>query len=162
MGHRRAQLEARPDRKRKRRKRLLEDEWPVTSSTKCTAELTKRFCKLIRKGHPPDSVCDFLGISTHTFWEWTRRGQLWLAGHEGFAEQTDDTSVDVAYAHFFTAFRRAFAQYKMQRVDRMHARRNSNWYREMAILERRDRGTWGRRELAGGSEELYDPDDRFL
>jgi len=63
---------------------------------------------------------------------------------------------------FVQRFRKALATYRLTRVDRLHDPCNRNWYKEMAILERRDRRTYGRQETAGGNDEQYDPDERFL
>ena len=71
-------------------------------------------------------------------------------------------SHDKLCGEFVRRYRKAMAKHNIDRTDALHRRGNRQWYRELAILERRDRRTWGRYEPKGGSDEAFDPDDRFL
>ena len=126
------------------------------SRTKCTPKMTKRFCKLIKKGLPPDACCDYLGISTASFWTWLRRGEIHLLG------ESEDEQRDAPYGAFVKAFKKAFAKYRLERIEKLHEDGNRAWYRELAILERRDRKSFGRHEQAGSATEEYEPNESFL
>lgn len=115
--------------------------------------LVDRFCRLILKGLGPDSVCDYLGINPGNFWTWIKRGESYL---EGDGEPKEHA----IYAHFVLELKRAFARYKLRRVNALHT--GKTWYRELAILERRDRKTWGKQDPFGGMTEDFDPDENFL
>lgn len=151
------------------RVRLLEDEFPLILSSVLTVKVVKAFAKHIRRGIPPNVVCDYLGVSPSTFWGWLDRGRSYLSHcAEGEAvpnpgTESPEQSMDRAAAIFVREYQKARAKYIMRQSGRMHDEGNSDWYRHMAILERRDRATWGRNLTQGsGDAEEYDPDDKFL
>jgi hypothetical protein len=109
----------------------------------------------MRQGLPLDSVCDYLGIAQSTATTWRHRGERYLAGGS-------EPEEDAIYGEFVLQTRRALARYKLKLVRELHDDENRNWVRPLAILERRDRDSFGRNEPAGGSEEDYDPNDEFL
>lgn len=140
------------------RPRLLEDvEVPRarTSSVISTA-LLRQFTSLIRRGLPFDSVCDFVGLDSATFWLWMKKGDRYLEGDDG-----DDEDL-APYGLFVRGVRKAFAEFKLQVIDQLMKEKPTTWMRDIAILERRDRRNWSRLEIAGGSEDGINPDDRFL
>jgi len=117
-----------------------------------TLQLINSFCDLIVRGLSPSAACDYLTISTEHYYLWLRSGSKLIR-----AGQTEELK-----AQFVLRYQKAFATYQLDRVDRLHDPVNRNWYRELAILERRDRKTYGRQEQPGGSDDSYDPDERFL
>ena len=123
--------------------------------TKLNDKVMSTFCRLTRRGLPPDGVCDYIGIAPTTFWNWIKRGELYING------DCSPPEFEV-YGTFVMAFRKALAQYRLARLDQIHTPGNKDWYKEMAVLERRDRKSFGRVEPQGGSFEDYDPDARFL
>lgn len=118
-------------------------------------KLTRDFCELIEEGLPADSACNYLGIMPSTYWTWMRKGQRFLDGNEEPAEHR-------IYGAFVKMFRRATANYLRHVSKRMHLKTSPSWFRDMEILSRRDRKTWSRDEPAGGSDEQYDPDEKFM
>ena len=59
-------------------------------------------------------------------------------------------------------FRRAFGKFKYAQYIELHRKGNSEWYRNVVVLERRDRDTMGRKEALGGKSEEYDANESFL
>ena len=119
------------------------------------AVLTESFCEFVRKGLPADGVCDLLGISTGSFWEWMRKGEQYLRGDL----KPDEHFV---YGRFVQEFRRASADYRLRIIERLDRGGNGLWARDMTILERRDRRNFSRQTPQGGEDSQYDPDERFL
>lgn len=121
---------------------------------KMSPELIERFCRLARKGVPPDAICDYLGVSAATFWGWIRKG-------EEFRQNSVPTEW-AEYGDFVECYRKAVADYRISMITRVHSEHNPYWQRELAILERRDRRNWGRNTSAIGSDTEFDPDEKFL
>lgn len=118
-------------------------------------ETIQQFCELIKRGLPPDGVCDYLGIANTTYYSWVRKGQAFVEGNGSPKEYE-------VYGEFIKEFKKATAEYRLRLVDRLHRTKANNWYRDLAILERRDRKSFGRHQPQGGLDEDYDPDERFL
>jgi hypothetical protein len=118
-------------------------------------EMIRRFCRLIKKGLPPDAVCDYLNISRSAFWNWITKG-------ESFRNGDGEPKEYQLYGAFVGEFRRATALYRLRRLNALHRPGNNLWAREMTILERRDRKNFSRNEMPGGSVESIQPDERFL
>lgn len=142
--------------KRKPKPKTSDD--PIIHRTgTCTREVVEEFCDYLLEGLPADSCCDMLGINPSTFHRWIRLGEEYLA-----SEKSEQVKAHRIFAYFVTQFRRAVAEYKLARVRKLHTATGRKWYRELAILERRDRATYGRYEQQGGNTQDFDPDDRFL
>ena len=122
---------------------------------KLTDEIIDEFCELLRVGLPTDGACDFIGITNTTYYRWLRLGEDFIKGN-------GEPKENAIYGKFVMSMRKALATYRLERTRRLHRSKNQNWYRELAILERRDRNTWGRHEPAGGYDEEFNPDERFL
>lgn len=116
--------------------------------------LIDQFCELIEDGLAADSVCNYIGIAPSTFWTWLRKGTLYLNGGESPPELR-------GYGVFVRRFRQSTAKYLHRIGMNLHTSEKS-WFRELEILSRRDRRTWSRDEPAGGSDDQFDPDERFL
>lgn len=117
-------------------------------------KLIESFCDLLRRGLPADGVCDYLRITKTSFWDWRRKG-------ERYVEDGGSQPEHALFGEFVVKIRQAMAEYRLDRVDAMH-RLRSQWVRELAILERRDRASFGRREPQGGTEEDFNADEKFL
>lgn len=137
--------------KKKSKAKLLKGQ---TSSKLCEETIVK-FCKYIRRGLPIDGTCDMMGITPTSYWNWKRKGDAYLAGNNEPAEYE-------IYGTFVLAIKKALAQYRMKVLDRLEDPENKRWVRDMTILERRDRKSFGKRDLDGTQEEDYTPDDRYL
>jgi hypothetical protein len=140
----------------RKRLKVLKLDIPVRIGTNSilSDKIIADFCKLIRQGLPADGVCDYLGINPATYYHWLAKGKLYEAGDE-------EPKEFAVYGKFVRAFRKATAAYRLK-VTRGAHRDSNYWVRDVTILERRDRKTWGKNEPPGGSEEERDPDDSFL
>ena len=135
-------------------KRIQINEDPPTRHIRVLNQrVIKSFCRLILRGLPPDAACDYLGISSGVFWRWIRRGEKFLNGDGQPPE-------DALFGEFVRRYKRAFAKYRLNRIAKLH--KSSQWVRELAILERRDRRSFGRYEPPGGTSDQYNPDEKFL
>jgi hypothetical protein len=108
------------------------------------------------KGLPFDAICDYLGIDHANFLKWKQAGEAYLAGNLPESHKP--------YGDFVLELRRAVAEYRLRMVERVHAPGNTAWFRDMLVLERRDRKNWGRKDPYGGSMDTTTPppDERFL
>lgn len=120
-----------------------------------TIELIQLFTQEVREGLPFDGVCDYLGIRTHTFWKWKRLGEAYLSG-DGTPEEHS------IFGLFVQEIRKAAAEYRKTRLQSLHTPRNKNWFRDIVILERRDRKSFSKHDPLGGTDEDVDFDERFL
>lgn len=121
------------------------------------------FCALIKRGLPPDTVCDYLLLHDRAFWLWTTKAKQHLNTPRHKIPRQYRICVD-----FYNAHRKARAEWEAERIDALHGRdargkpKKTNWVREMTILERRDRKNFGRMDPQGGADEDFDPDESFL
>jgi len=118
-------------------------------------EVIDDFCSYIMKGLPTDGVCDLLGISTGSFWQWMKKGERYLRGNL----QPEEHFI---HGRFVQEFRRASAGYRLKIIERLDRGGNMMWARDMTILERRDRRNFSRNAPPGGQDSSFDPDERFL
>lgn len=133
-----------------KRRRLKSSPASPLDPTSLNEKLITEFCKLTVLGMPADLVCDYLGISSTDYYTWLRRGQK------------PTSPDDAGCVDFIRRYRRATAQYRQDQINKLHKAKGNGWIKHMAILERRDRKTFGRNEPAGGSDEEFAPDDKFL
>lgn len=129
---------------------------------KLSPELTENFVQLIRRGLPPDGVCDYLFVPHSTLWRWIKQGTHYLDGN-------NEPKSDQAYGHFVSQLRKALADYRLKLVDELNEDpRNSKyalrkWKRALAVLERRDPDNFGKRPDHNSDEDsAFDPDESFL
>ena len=144
------------------RKRLTEPadtRPPEANRRKVPSDKTiKEFCDYIVEGLPPDAACDMLGLDAAPFWDWLKKGKMYAEEEESWPEG----SVEAQLIKFYRAFRKAWAQYRLTLVKDLKRDQSKAWYKHLAILERRDRGNFGRSERPGGQESAFNPDERFL
>lgn len=117
-------------------------------------KLSEDFAGLVEEGIPIDAICDYLGLETSTFWDWKRKG-------EHYHNSGQSPPRYAVFGEFVRQLRRASAVYRITRVRKLHNSKTI-WVREMAILERRDKASFSRKEPPGGSLESYDPDEKFM
>jgi len=120
-----------------------------------TKEVITQLVKLVKKGLPFDGACDYLGVRPDQFWLWLRRGDLYLTAGETPPE-------DKIYGDFVQEIKAGFAEYRLDQIEELQRRGNRNWFRNLMILERRDRKNFGKTEAPGGTEESFQADERFL
>lgn len=123
-----------------------------------TRELIKQFSALVEDGLPFDVACDFLGISSQSFWSWIRKGKF-------FNQSPESEPKYKVYGDFEQAVKKSAAVYYHKLVNRLHDPKNLKWQRDLAILERRDRKNFAKYDLlsGGASQQLeeLDPDSRY-
>jgi len=135
---------------------IPQDMLPMLAGTKgLTPQLIQQFCGLASEGIPMHVICDYLGYASGTVYSWLKIGEKWFE-NEGFPEQ------HTIHAAFLQQLRRHHAQYLVGVVRELNTAEHKEWPKLMTILERRDRGTWGRTAMDGFEEEGMDPDEKFL
>lgn len=102
--------------------------------TRLTEELKKEIVKLLGEGNFVETVCDYVGLSKETFYEWQRRGERgWQADHEG------------GYVEFTDAVKKAMAEVEKDTITDLRAG-PLNWQAKAWWLERRHPDKWGNRQ----------------
>src|SRR5687768_1636183 len=73
--------------------------------SKLTPEIQKQICELLEGGNFVETVCDYVGISKETFYDWIRRGERgWEADIKG------------GYVEFSDAVKKAIAKVEKSTV----------------------------------------------
>lgn len=121
---------------------------------KLTVQLAQAFFKKVEAGYPFETICDFLGISSGSFHNWMRRGKAFV--DDGYEEASERI-----FAYFYIGCRKAFAKYRMGRIDALHSN-SPFWSRDLEILSRRDRRSFAKGDIQGGGDGDFDPDERFV
>lgn len=122
---------------------------------KISLDVIEHFCRLIAGGKPATTACDYIGIRDTTFQAWRRKGEMVLAGQGADIEQAD------LYEIFVCAHRRATAEWLIARIDSAQQRGNRNWFRDIKMLQLRDRANWAY-DAQGGQEEVFEANETFL
>ena len=98
--------------------------------TKCTPELTERYCQAIRRGAYQRTACEYAGITPRAVQYWAERAE---AGEE-------------PYASFVSQVKEAEAAAVLTRLARIEkAGMDGVWQADAWYLERRYPEEWGRR-----------------
>jgi transposase len=100
--------------------------------TKLTSDLTKQIAKLLTDGNYVETVCDYVGLSRSTFYEWLERGENAEAG------------TDQDFVEFSDTIKKAIASVEMDTVKAVR-RGPTNWQSKAWWLERRHPDKWGNR-----------------
>jgi hypothetical protein len=124
-----------------------------TGGVKLDDTTIKQICDLVRDGAGFDVALNYLGIQTDRFWKWMRRGENYLRGNNQPPEHE-------VHGKFVLALRKAHAEFIMELTKGV--RKDKGWFRDLSLLERKDRKNWSRRDPQGGSLENYDPNEKFL
>lgn len=122
---------------------------------KLTPAVAEAFFRLARKGLPASTICNYLSIGNKTFHRWLLKGQSYL-------DNGNRPGNWVKYGAFVVQYQQSGAVFLEERLDLFLEADKDFSYRNMVVLERRDRKNWGKAEPAGGGEETYDPLDTFL
>lgn len=101
--------------------------------TKLTTELQKQICTLLSGGNFVETVCDLVGISKDTFYEWVKRGD------RGWKQD-----VDGGYVEFSDAVKKAIAMVEVSSINDLRKGGNG-WQAKAWWLERRHPDKWGNR-----------------
>jgi len=128
---------------------------------KLTDKLIKECCELILEGLPIDRTCDYLGISTASYYNWKDKGERYLNQlHDSKGPQYRE---DEDCAVFVQAVVRAKATWQLEILRRSFGDQNkATWIRDMTMMERRDRPNWGRNESLIAVTSAPLPDDSYL
>lgn len=101
--------------------------------TKLTPELQNEICGLLGKGNFVETVCDFVGLSKNTFYDWIKRG-----------ERAWKVDIDGGFVEFSDAVKKAITFVEMQTMGELKAG-GMNWQAKAWWLERRHPDKWGTR-----------------
>jgi len=104
---------------------------------KLTPELQQQICDILADGNYIDATCDFVGISSETFYNWLKRG-----------ERNSKEDQDAGYTEFYQAVKKARATAEVVSVARIRkAGSSGQWQADAWFLERSNPKRWGRRNL---------------
>lgn len=135
-----------------RQRRLLSKAQPVRH---LTFKIINRFCKDARRGVPGSVITDFLGIPNSTFHKWISDGQRFFDGG------CSDPQMALA-GIFVKRYRKAAAIFLKSRQRVLMKEDNKLFYREIVILERRDKKNWGKSEPTASESDVLQPDERYI
>lgn len=123
---------------------------------KLTEQMIEQVADFMTKGVPINTICDFLGVLSGTFYAWVKQGELYLASGGTPAEAQ-------MQGQLVQRMRQADALYKMGLIERVNQDGRKDWVRIMTLLERRERRSFGRQETQGhGTQGDAEPDERYL
>lgn len=100
--------------------------------TKLTPEIQQQIVALLRNGNYVETVCDYVGISKETFYDWLRRGEVGGQRNTIYVEFSDAAKKAISAAETV-----ALSEIR-QGVD--------NWQSRAWFLERRHRERWGNKQ----------------
>lgn len=101
--------------------------------TKLTKELIKEAERLLRAGNYVVTVCQFLGISERTWYNWLNEGE------QGFEEGKNNLKVQ-----FFQSIKKAESTAEIRNVQVVqNAAQHGDWKAAMTYLQRRFPDRWG-------------------
>lgn len=131
------------------------------SQSKLTESLLKEAIELIVEGLPLESTCAYLGITQHTLYDWTEKGEKYLM--ELHTSRGPEFPEDVPEANFCLEIARAKATLELALIRELRdPKEHSKWVRNMTTLERRFRKNWGRGETLRTDTEAMAPDEAYL
>jgi hypothetical protein len=110
---------------------------------------------------PIERTCDYLGISTASYYDWKDKGERYLNQlHDKKGPQYPE---DEDCAAFVQAVVQAKAAWQLGILRRSFGDQNkATWIRDMTMMERRDRPNWGRNESFVAVTSAPLPDDSYL
>lgn len=125
---------------------------------KLTEEIANKIEELLLLGTPEGICFNYLSIARRTYWNWKRWGQDYLD-----AADEDKNPLHRRYAKFVLRVNRATAEWQVRLLRRsFQGTYQPTWVRDMALLERRSRTEWGKKEEDKARHETYDPDESYL
>lgn len=130
---------------------------------KLNEKLIQECVELILEGLPINRTCDYLGITQDSFYDWKARGEKWL--REIHAGQEPEYPEYELHGLFVQCVVRAKAEWQLEiqrRSMQIKSKHSSMWIRDMTLLERRDRGNWGRSEIVSVTDAAPLPDESYL
>lgn len=148
-------------RKRRRTRKNSEARTRLPCKSKLTEKLIDDVTELIEEGLPVESVCAYLGITEHTYYDWKEKGEKYLIElHSGRGPEFPEDHLE---ARFMLAVVKARASLELELVrDLKDEKALARWVRNMTILERRFRTSWGRNESLRVETESVAPDEAYL
>lgn len=113
--------------------------------------------KYVEAGNYAVVVCQFLGISEVTWYNWINKGE------KDFIDGKDNI-----YVKFFKSIKKAESVAEMRNVTIIQSSARENWQAAAWYLERKYKERWGRMDQHqisgkdGGSIQIEDPRDKLL
>lgn len=111
--------------------------------TKLTPEMQQQIVALLRNGNYVETVCDYVGISKETFYDWLRRGEV------GGQRNT-------IYVEFSDAAKKAISAAETIALSEIRTGVD-NWQSRAWFLERRHRDRWGNKQAVEHTTPKGDP-----
>ena|SRR6185436_4113502 len=117
---------------------------PAGRPSKLTPEVQQQFKILLEAGNFVETVCDYVGITGATFYNWMERG-----------ERGRKSDVDGGYVEFFDMVKKSVAIVEISTLRDLRAG-PLNWQAKAWWLERRHPKKWGNRQ----QHQHGGPDDK--
>jgi hypothetical protein len=117
--------------------------------TKISADMIEQIVRLLENGNYIETVCDFVGITKPTFYDWRRRGQDELDRvQKAQGSKLRVRKAEAPFVEFFLRTKRAAAQADVVDLTRIAMAGNDPkfWTARAWRLERRNPGKYGRAE----------------
>lgn len=147
--------------KKKARRKVVLPTRALARPKKLTDKLIEECCELVLEGLPIMRVCDYLGISNATYYDWKDRGERYL--NQQYSDAGPQYPEDESYAVFVQAVVRSKAEWQLAILRRSFGSLNkATWIRDMTMMERRDRAHWGRSETISHVAQAPLPDEAYL
>ena len=143
------------DRGKPKRKRVRKSEWlGLQPNNRLTEDTVVTICRDLARGVSLKSCSAYLLISPDTLGLWRHRGEAYL-------ENDCKPEADAIYGALVLGIRRALGK-RDRKVEQQIMRKGSaHHFQFFRIAERLLPGVWGK-DVPGGSDEVLNPDDRFL
>lgn len=124
-------------------------------NSKLTMEMLKEIVQHLTDGLPVMHACNIVGITEDTWYRWQKQGELYL--------QTGAPEEYEVFGIFTEEVKKAISTWQLNLVKRLNGEQyKPTWVRDVTLLERRDRGHWGRSDAARTGGTNVAPDERFL
>lgn len=119
-------------------------------------ELIEKAEQLLKEGHYQKTVCEYLGISNQTWFNWINKGEELSQLDE---EELQEIPNAILYIDFFDAVKRASSYAEIEAANMIKKHGKKSWQAYAWFLERRFRERWGRvnpDEAGHGGESQLD------
>ena len=159
----RKKLPLRGKRRNKKKTYLVEMNYQQVAQIKLSSEVIETFVELILEGLPIMKVCDYLGLSHDTYYQWKQKGEEYVRDLDNGVKPVHPTYQ--VYAIFNRAATRALAEWQLnihRRSMQTDSKHSNMWIRDMTQLERRDRKNWSKSETLSVTDTTALPDEAYL
>lgn len=132
----------------------------IGRKTKCTPELTREICQVLRAGNYVKVACEYVGIDESTYYKWINRGREELERVEADGRRSVRDS-EQPFVKFFQSATRARASAEVESVARIRDAAKDDWRADAWFLEHSFPDRWGKRtqhvDITTDGEQLQRP-----